>query len=74
MDLLSVTKDDLVCLADILKGTNILVISDEVYEHIVFDGQSHLSLGSNPELYKRTFVISSFGKTLIQLAGKLAIV
>lgn len=60
----TLTKDDLVCLADILKGTNILIISDEVYEHIVFDGQSHLSLGSNPELYKRTFVISSFGKTL----------
>jgi methionine transaminase len=50
-------------LETITKGTDILILSDEVYEHITFDGKKHLSLASSDELSKRTFVISSFGKT-----------
>ncbi len=56
-------KDDLVQLAGIVDGTSILIISDEVYEHITFDGKKHQSLAAHAELRERTFVISSFGKT-----------
>jgi methionine aminotransferase len=58
------TSDDLDALADIIRDTNCLVVSDEVYEHIVFDGERHRSLMSHDELWERTFVISSFGKTV----------
>lgn len=54
---------DLDRLAALVDGTNILVISDEVYEHIVFDGRRHESLLRHPALRRRTCVISSFGKT-----------
>ncbi len=54
---------DLDTLAEILRGTNVLVLSDEVYEHIVFDGHEHQSLHRNDELYARSFVVSSFGKS-----------
>ncbi|HZX28664.1 MAG TPA: pyridoxal phosphate-dependent aminotransferase [Telluria sp.] len=54
---------DLRALADIVRGTDILLLSDEVYEHMVFDGQRHESLCRYPELAERAFVVSSFGKT-----------
>jgi len=54
---------DLDAFAEIVKGTNILIISDEVYEHIVFDGAQHASVLLHPELRKRSFVCGSFGKT-----------
>ncbi len=54
---------DLDTLAQILHGTRVLLLSDEVYEHIVFDGRSHCSLSSHPELRERSFVVSSFAKT-----------
>lgn len=54
---------DLQALAELVKDTGILVISDEVYEHIVFDGRVHHSLMQNPILRERTFICSSFGKT-----------
>ncbi len=54
---------DLDMLAELVDGSSILIVSDEVYEHIVFDGQTHYSLATHPELRKRSFVISSFGKT-----------
>ena len=57
------SQADLDALADIIKGTQILLISDEVYEHIVFDGKSHASVLLHPELRKRSFVCGSFGKT-----------
>lgn len=50
-------------LADLTKGTDILVISDEVYEHIVFDGQPHQSILRYPDLWERTIATFSFGKT-----------
>jgi methionine transaminase len=54
---------DLHALADIVRGTDVLVISDEVYEHMVYDGLRHESVCRHPELAARSFVISSFGKT-----------
>ena len=47
----------------ILDGTDIILLSDEVYEHIVFDGARHESVLRYPQLRERAFVISSFGKT-----------
>ncbi|OFW43350.1 MAG: methionine aminotransferase [Acidobacteria bacterium RIFCSPLOWO2_12_FULL_67_14b] len=57
------TADDLRQLAALVDSTDILVIGDEVYEHIIFDGRRHESLLRYPELRSRAVVISSFGKT-----------
>lgn len=54
---------DLDALSDIVDGTDILVLSDEVYEHMVFDGGRHESVCRYPLLAARSFVVSSFGKT-----------
>lgn len=58
-----ITEDDIKELEKITQGTDILIVSDEVYEHIIFNGKKHFSLAGSEELSKRTFVISSFGKT-----------
>jgi methionine aminotransferase len=50
-------------LAGLIRNRNILILSDEVYEHITFDGVPHQSLLCHPELAERAFVVSSFGKT-----------
>jgi methionine aminotransferase len=60
---MTLQQADLDALAAILRDTNILVISDEVYEHMVYDGERHLSVSSHAELAQRSFIISSFGKT-----------
>lgn len=57
------SEDDIVHLREAISGRNIQLISDEVYEHIYFDGEQHLSLNRYPDLASRSFVISSFGKT-----------
>ena len=57
------TEKDLDNLESIVTNTNIIILSDEVYEHIIFDNLKHLSLASRPQLAERSFVISSFGKT-----------
>ncbi len=57
------SQSDLVQLADLLRPTQALLLADEVYEHIVFDGEIHHSVLSNPELWERSLVVSSFGKT-----------
>lgn len=57
------SQSDLEQLAEIVTKHDLYVISDEVYEHIVFDGAKHISIGSHKDLKNRTFVISSFGKT-----------
>ncbi len=54
---------DVDALAAVLDGTNAIVLSDEVYEHIIFDGRRHESLARHAELRRRTCVVSSFGKT-----------
>lgn len=53
---------DLDALAAIVDGTPILVLSDEVYEHMVYDGEPHASVSRHPVLAERAFVVSSFGK------------
>jgi methionine aminotransferase len=57
------TEADLATLAELLRDTPIFLVSDEVYEHIIFDGVAHQSLLRHDELWQRAFVISSFGKT-----------
>ncbi|GAB4040579.1 pyridoxal phosphate-dependent aminotransferase [Spirosoma jeollabukense] len=57
------TSDDLNQLASIVRDRDIWIVSDEVYEHILFDGRQHNSLMTHPELRERTFIIGSFGKT-----------
>ncbi len=54
---------DIAALAELLRDTDIVLLSDEVYEHIVFDGARHESVLRYPELRERAFVVSSFGKT-----------
>ena len=54
---------DLKKLSELVLGTGIFIISDEVYEHLVFDNKEHLSVLKYPELYERSFVCFSFGKT-----------
>jgi methionine aminotransferase len=56
-------KSDIDALAGIVDGTDILILSDEVYEHMVYDGQRHESVCRHPVLAERAFVVSSFGKT-----------
>jgi methionine aminotransferase len=56
-------RADLDALAGIVDGSDILVLSDEVYEHMVYDGDPHASVASHPQLAARAFVVSSFGKT-----------
>lgn len=56
-------EDDMRTIAEILRDTGIWLLSDEVYEHIVFDGARHESALRYPELRERAFVVSSFGKT-----------
>lgn len=56
-------ESDLDALESIVRDTGILLVSDEVYEHIVFDGKAHASLARRPLLAEHAFVISSFGKT-----------
>ena len=57
------TRAEWLQLTSLLRGTDTLLISDEVYEHMVFDGAEHVSASSIPELAARAFVVSSFGKT-----------
>ncbi len=57
------TKEEMLQLQELLDPTDILVISDEVYEHMVFDGQQHESAARFPALAARSFIVSSFGKT-----------
>ena len=55
-------EDDIEFLKEITSGTGIFIISDEVYEHLIFDDKKHLSVLLYPELYERSFVTFSFGK------------
>lgn len=57
------TAGDVAALKEIARASALLIVSDEVYEHILFDGRRHESLLRDPELAERSFVISSFGKT-----------
>lgn len=58
-----ITPDDLDRLAALTRNTDIVVLSDEVYEHILFDGRKHCGMATHPELAERSVIVSSFGKT-----------
>ncbi len=57
------SADDIRELAATVEGTGILILSDEVYEHIIFDGVRHESMARHDELARRSFIVGSFGKT-----------
>ena len=65
------TEADMLELQKITEGTNIIVLSDEVYEHIVFDGKMHQSVCLFPDLKSRSFITASFGKTFHNTGWKL---
>ena len=65
------TGDDMKELERITEGTDIILVSDEVYEHIIFDGLKHESVMRYPKLAERSFVIFSFGKTYHTTGWKL---
>jgi methionine aminotransferase len=58
-----ISRAELDRLADLIRDRDIYLVSDEVYEHLVFDGVAHVSVLNHQELYQRAFVVSSFGKT-----------
>lgn len=62
---------DMRAIADILRDTDIILISDEVYEHLVFDGEQHASAIRYPELRERAFVVYSFGKVFHATGWKM---
>ena len=63
--------EDMLALEKIVSDTDILLISDEVYEHIIFDGKKHQSASKYPGLAERSFIISSFGKTFHNTGWKM---
>jgi methionine transaminase len=58
-----ISKKDIEELRSVVDGTNIFILSDEVYEHLIFDNLAHESILKYPDLLKRSFVVFSFGKT-----------
>lgn len=62
---------DMKRIVDMLRGTDIILLSDEVYEHLVFDGEPHASAINYPELRERAFVIFSFGKVFHTTGWKM---
>lgn len=69
-----IPREDLEKLANLTDGTDILIMSDEVYEHMVFDGKEHVSALQIESLRQRAFVISSFGKTYHTTGWKIGYV
>jgi methionine aminotransferase len=55
-------QEDIDALSAIVKDQDILILSDEVYEHLIFDGETHHSMARYPELRQRSFIVASFGK------------
>ena len=66
-----ISKKDMLQLETLLKGTDILLLSDEVYEHIIFDKKQHQSAVLFPGLKERAFIVASFGKTFHNTGWKL---
>jgi len=56
------TNDDIEELSAIVRNQDILILSDEVYEHLIYDGETHHSMARYPELQQRSFIVASFGK------------
>jgi methionine aminotransferase len=58
-----ISIDDIHKFEEVVRGKELYIISDEVYEHIIFDGNKHVSISESAELSEKAFIISSFGKT-----------
>ncbi len=65
------SEKDIKELINITKNTDILILSDEVYEHLIFDGETHHSMAKYPELAERSFIVASFGKILHATGWKI---
>ncbi|MEY2799540.1 MAG: hypothetical protein RI934_528 [Bacteroidota bacterium] len=65
------SEQDIVELKNIVAGTDIVILSDEVYEHLIFEGKQHQSILKHPDLLARSFVCFSFGKTMHCTGWKL---
>jgi len=65
------SEEDMKSLIKLISGTDILILSDEVYEHLIYDEQKHKSVMLFPELRERSFIIASFGKLLHATGWKL---
>ncbi|WP_111682382.1 methionine aminotransferase [Winogradskyella tangerina] len=65
------SKNDMLQLQQLTKDTNIIVLSDEVYEHIIFDGEQHQSVCLFDDLKQRSFITASFGKTFHNTGWKI---
>jgi len=65
------SKDDMLQLQKLTKDTNIIVLSDEVYEHIIFDNEEHQSVCLFEDLKQRSFITASFGKTFHNTGWKI---
>ncbi len=65
------TKEDIDELSTIVKNRDILILSDEVYEHLIYDGATHESMARYPELQQRSFIVASFGKLLHATGWKM---
>jgi bifunctional pyridoxal-dependent enzyme with beta-cystathionase and maltose regulon repressor activities len=57
------TAEDVAEVTAIVEGADILILSDQVYEHIIFDNRRHESMARHPELARRSFIVGSFGRT-----------
>ncbi len=64
-------EQDMAQMEKLLSGTSILVLSDEVYEHMVYDGETHNSVAKYPVLAERSFIVASFGKTFHNTGWKM---
>jgi methionine aminotransferase len=64
-------EKDMQALIRLTKGTDVLILSDEVYEHLIYDGQEHKSVARYPELKERSFIVASFGKLLHATGWKI---
>jgi methionine aminotransferase len=65
------TTQDMLSLEKIVKASNIIVLSDEVYEHIIYDGKEHQSVARYPTLAEHSFAVYSFGKTFHNTGWKM---
>jgi len=67
-------KSDLISLQSILENKNVILLSDEVYEHLIYDGESHESVLKYPSLYQKSIAVYSFGKTFHNTGWKIGYV
>jgi len=65
------SQQDMLTLQELVKDTKIMILSDEVYEHLIYDGLEHQSIARFPELAERSFLVASFGKTFHSTGWKM---